>query len=84
MSQNLRRMQYAVRGEVVIRADTMAAEGRKIIYTNIGNPQAVGQKPITFYRQVLALCDLPAEFGVSNEQVSKKFTQSLFTQRSHP
>src|SRR6056300_613370 len=27
MSQNLRRMQYAVRGEVVIRADALAAEG---------------------------------------------------------
>ena len=26
---------------------------------NIGNPQSLGQKPITFYRQVLALCDFP-------------------------
>lgn len=73
MSQNLRQMQYAVRGEVVIRADEMAAEGRKIIYTNIGNPHAVGQKPITYYRQVLALCDLPAECGIENPQVSSAF-----------
>ena len=73
MSQNLRRMQYAVRGEVVLRADTMAAEGRKIIYTNIGNPHAVGQKPITYYRQVLALCDLPAEYGIANQQISAAF-----------
>eukprot|EP00577_Skeletonema_sp_RCC1716_P006234 CAMPEP_0113391502 /NCGR_PEP_ID=MMETSP0013_2-20120614/10753_1 /TAXON_ID=2843 ORGANISM="Skeletonema costatum, Strain 1716" /NCGR_SAMPLE_ID=MMETSP0013_2 /ASSEMBLY_ACC=CAM_ASM_000158 /LENGTH=629 /DNA_ID=CAMNT_0000274767 /DNA_START=120 /DNA_END=2009 /DNA_ORIENTATION=+ /assembly_acc=CAM_ASM_000158 len=73
MSQNLRRMQYAVRGEVVIRADALAAEGKKIIYTNIGNPHAVGQKPLTYYRQVLALCDLPAECGVENSQIASAF-----------
>ena len=73
MSQNLRRMQYAVRGEVVIRADALAAEGKKIIYTNIGNPHAVGQKPITYYRQVSALCNLPAEFGVENSAIASTF-----------
>jgi len=73
MSQSLRRMQYAVRGEVVIRADALAAEGKKIIYTNIGNPHAVGQKPLTYYRQVLALCDLPAECGVENSQIASAF-----------
>lgn len=73
MSQNLRRMQYAVRGEVVIRADALAAEGRKIIYTNIGNPHAVGQKPITYYRQVMALCNLPSEFGIENPQIASTF-----------
>ena len=36
MSQSLRRMQYAVRGEVVMKADKMAAEGREIMYNNIG------------------------------------------------
>jgi hypothetical protein len=46
MSQSLRRMQYAVRGEVVIKADKLASEGREIIYTNIGNPHSVGQKPV--------------------------------------
>ncbi len=51
----------------------MAAEGRKIIYTNIGNPHAVGQKPITYYRQVLALCDLPAEHGIANPQIADGF-----------
>ena len=51
----------------------MAAQGRKIIYTNIGNPHAVGQKPITYYRQVLALCDLPDEFGIGNPRVASAF-----------
>ncbi len=51
----------------------VAAEGRKIIYTNIGNPHAVGQKPITYYRQVLSLCDLPPECGVDNPTVASGF-----------
>lgn len=73
MSQSLRRMQYAVRGEVVLKADKLAAEGRKITYTNVGNPHAVGQQPITFYRQVLALCDLPASCGVDHPNASQLF-----------
>ena len=31
----------------------------KVVMCNIGNPQALGQQPITFFRQVLALCDYP-------------------------
>lgn len=38
MSQSLRRMQYAVRGEVVMLADQLKSEGREIIFTNVGNP----------------------------------------------
>lgn len=41
MSQSLRRMQYAVRGEVVMKADQLASQGREILYTNIGNPHQV-------------------------------------------
>ena len=26
---------------------------------NIGNPQSLGQKPLTFFRQILAICDYP-------------------------
>ena len=32
---------------------------KMVIMCNIGNPQQLGQKPITFFRQVLALCDYP-------------------------
>ena len=73
MSQGVRRMQYAVRGDVVMKADELALAGKSIIYTNIGNPHSVGQVPITYYRQVLALCDLPAECGVDHPQVSQMF-----------
>ena len=59
--------EYAVRGEIVIRAGEiqkeLAAGTQKpfssILYCNIGNPQQLGQLPVTFFRQVLALCDYP-------------------------
>ncbi len=50
---------YAVRGPIVARAQELERAGRKIIYCNIGNPQALGQKPITYIRQVLALSEWP-------------------------
>ena len=77
MSQSLRRMQYAVRGEVVMKADQLAAQGKEILYTNIGNPHQVGQSPITYYRQVLALCDLPAECGVDHPKVYDMFPSDV-------
>lgn len=73
MSQSVRRMQYAVRGQVVMRADELHEDGTDILFTNIGNPQAVGQSPITYYRQVMALCDLPAEDGVDHPEVLRMF-----------
>jgi len=79
MSQSLRRMQYAVRGEVVMKADQLEAAGRKVLYTNIGNPHQVGQSPITYYRQVLALCDLPAEAGVDHPRVHELFPPDVVT-----
>ena len=77
MSQNVRRMQYAVRGSVVMKADALKAQGRDILYTNIGNPQAVEQDPITYYRQVLALCDLPAKDGVDHPLVEQLFPKDV-------
>jgi len=62
--------EYAVRGEIVLRASEISkilaadpdkkGEGKKFPYdklvpSNIGNPQAVGQKPLTYHRQVLSI-----------------------------
>lgn len=61
--QRIKDCQYAVRGEIVQCAeniDRAIAQGqthfpfRATLPANIGNPQAVGQKPITFHRQVLS------------------------------
>jgi len=82
MNQNLRNMEYAVRGKVVIKADEINAELKKgsagypfdkIVYTNIGNPHSVGQQPLTWPRQVMALVDLPDEVGIDHPTVSKMF-----------
>eukprot|EP01029_Cantina_marsupialis_P027899 TRINITY_DN774148_c0_g1_i1.p1 TRINITY_DN774148_c0_g1~~TRINITY_DN774148_c0_g1_i1.p1 ORF type:complete len:489 (-),score=181.31 TRINITY_DN774148_c0_g1_i1:245-1711(-) len=62
--------QYAVRGPIVVRAkeiaDQLASKGPEagfdfdsVISCNIGNPQALGQKPNTFMSQVLALVQYP-------------------------
>ena len=51
--------QYAVRGPIVIRAQQLEEQGRKIIYCNIGNPQALKQKPLSYVRQVISLLEYP-------------------------
>ncbi|KYQ93252.1 alanine transaminase [Tieghemostelium lacteum] len=64
--------QYAVRGELVIRAEAIGQqlvkqkkEGIKllpfddIVYCNIGNPQQLKQKPLSFFRQVVSLVENP-------------------------
>lgn len=51
--------EYAVRGPIVARAQELEREGKEIIYCNIGNPQALEQKPLTYIRQILALCQYP-------------------------
>ncbi|MBC8213335.1 MAG: aminotransferase class I/II-fold pyridoxal phosphate-dependent enzyme [Candidatus Marinimicrobia bacterium] len=57
VNQNIVEMEYAVRGPIPQRAMVLRKQGMKTIPCNIGNPQALGQKPITFYRQVLGLLE---------------------------
>jgi aspartate/methionine/tyrosine aminotransferase len=55
----VREAEYAVRGPIVARAQELQRQGREIVYCNIGNPQALGQKPLTWVRQVLAIAEYP-------------------------
>ncbi|VVA20643.1 PREDICTED: alanine [Prunus dulcis] len=73
--------EYAVRGEIVtlaqrLQEELLANPGShpfdEILYCNIGNPQSLGQHPITFFREVLALCDHPSI-------LDKSETQGLFS-----
>ncbi|KAJ2724283.1 alanine transaminase [Coemansia sp. Benny D115] len=66
MNPNIRAMEYAVRGAIPIRADELNEQlktqpgslpFKQITACNIGNPQQLGQKPLTFLRQVSALMD---------------------------
>ncbi|XP_047423735.1 alanine aminotransferase 2-like [Mugil cephalus] len=67
MNPYVKRVEYAVRGPIVQRAvqiEKELKEGVKkpfseVIRANIGDAHAMGQKPITFLRQVLALCAYP-------------------------
>lgn len=64
--KSVRDAQYAVRGPIVARAAELEREGREIIYCNIGNPQSLGQKPLTWIRQILALVTYPELLVHSN------------------
>jgi aspartate/methionine/tyrosine aminotransferase len=63
VNQNIIEMEYAVRGPIPKRAAELKKQGKTTIPCNIGNPQALGQKPVTFYRQVLSLIEEPAKIG---------------------
>lgn len=67
--------QYAVRGKIVLRAQELEEKGKKIIYCNIGNPQALKQKPMTYIRQVLSLLEYPEL--ISNPDAQKLFPKDL-------
>ncbi|XP_049355954.1 alanine aminotransferase 2, mitochondrial-like isoform X1 [Solanum verrucosum] len=73
--------EYAVRGEIVNLAQKLQQDLKEnpgshpfdeILYCNIGNPQSLAQQPITFFREVLALCDHPLI-------LDKSETQGLFS-----
>ena len=59
LNPHVLRAEYAVRGPIVQRAQEMEAEGRKIVYCNIGNPQALSQRPLSYIRQMLCLLEYP-------------------------
>lgn len=67
LNAHLKAAAYAVRGEIVLRAVAhqralQAGEKRpfdSLIFSNIGNPQELGQAPITYARQVFACVNYP-------------------------
>ena len=85
--------EYAVRGELAVRSEQYKAAHAKgdtslpftqVINANIGNPQQLDQKPITFFRQVLSLLENPQllekedvlinEFGYESDVVARAKT----------
>lgn len=69
INPHVREAKYAVRGELATRSEAYRAKLRKgddkdlpfdkVISANIGNPQQLDQKPITFFRQVISLLEYP-------------------------
>src|SRR5271154_5493905 len=82
INPHVKQAQYAVRGELAIKSEEYRARLKKgdppsppepplpfnrVISANIGNPQQLDQKPITFFRQVLSLLEYPPL--LENEEV---------------
>ena len=61
VNSNILEMEYAVRGPIPNRAAELERQGMKIIPCNIGNPQALGQSPLSYNRQVLSLVEDPSK-----------------------
>ena len=59
VNRRILEMEYAVRGPIPLRAAELKKMGKTIIPCNLGNPQALGQSPISFYREVLSLVEYP-------------------------
>ena len=60
INKNILDVEYAVRGPIAQRALEMKKQGKEVISCNIGNPQALGQPPLSFFRTVLSLLENPA------------------------
>ena len=85
INPHVKEAKYAVRGELAVRSEEYRARLKKsrpstppedklpfdqIISANIGNPQQLDQKPITFFRQVLSILEYPKL--LENEDALKK------------
>ncbi|XP_060802433.1 alanine aminotransferase 1 [Amyelois transitella] len=87
INPNIVKLEYAVRGPLVIRATEIAKELEKgaqkpfkrVINANIGDAHAMGQTPITFIRQVLACVSMPELIEKSNypADVKQRATELL-------
>lgn len=75
INTNLINAQYAVRGKIVIRAQELEEQGKKIIYCNIGNPQALKQKPLSYLRQMLCLLEYPVL--MNDKEAMKHFPKDI-------
>lgn len=68
INPNVKTMEYAVRGPIVIRAVEIESElaqakqfpFKNVIKANIGDAHAMGQLPITFIRQVVSAVTMPS------------------------
>jgi alanine transaminase len=87
LNPNLLRAQYAVRGPIVQRAQVLEEQGRRIIYCNIGNPQALKQKPLSYIRQMLSLLEYPEL--MEHPETARQFPDDILARareilRRHP
>jgi len=78
VNRNILEMEYAVRGPIPLRAAELQQQGKSIIFCNIGNPQALGQPPMTYYRQALSLVEDPSKIQ-RERQLKDLFEETPFS-----
>lgn len=69
INPHVKEAKYAVRGELAVRSEQYRARLKRgdgdglpfddVVSANIGNPQQLDQKPLTFFRQVASLVEYP-------------------------
>ncbi|KAJ3087824.1 hypothetical protein HK102_010206 [Quaeritorhiza haematococci] len=83
VNQTVKDVEYAVRGALAIRAEELRQQletpkpqtslpFKHITNCNIGNPQQLGQRPITFFRQVVSLVEYPDLMNEENLDATRK------------
>ena len=82
---------YEVRGALALRAEELRDHLKNnpgtlpfnsVINANIGNPQQLDQRPITFYRQVLSLLQYPDLLKENTDGLSKVFKSDAIERAS--
>lgn len=81
LNENVLKAKYAVRGAIPMRAEELSNQLHKnpgslpftkIVNANIGNPQQLKQKPLSFYRQVLSILQYPEVLEQGEENLIAK------------
>ncbi|CAG8570675.1 3397_t:CDS:2 [Acaulospora colombiana] len=90
INSHVKKVEYAVRGELAIRAEKIKEKLAKnedlgfeaVVNCNIGNPQQLMQRPITFFRQVAALTEYPDLLSPENQDHVKALFPSDAIERA--
>ncbi|CAK7894603.1 hypothetical protein CAAN1_02S04896 [[Candida] anglica] len=94
LNQQTLEAKYAVRGHIPIKADELSQHilenpddhglpFESIISANIGNPQQLDQKPLSWYRQVLSILQYPHILDLaSSKGVKELFPQDIIKRAS--
>jgi alanine transaminase len=89
INQRVRSAEYAVRGELAVLSEQLRLDLKdpakakelpfdEVISANIGNPQQLDQKPITFFRQVLSLLECPTLLEFEGDAKKKAAVEQLY------